>query len=318
MHLNLPVLDQLSSCRNLLIAGMGGGFDLFSGLPIYFELLSRGQRAHLASLSFSPHVPRLKTGVRLSPTLVSATAEHQGVVIYFPELYLTHWFRDRRGEEVPVWCFQNKGAQGLLSDYRALVQHLAIDGILLVDGGVDSLMRGDEATLGTVIDDAVTLAAVSQLDEVPVRLLSCLGFGAEQEITHSHAFENIAGLTEAGGFLGSCSLVRQMDACQAYEDAVLYVQAKRFQDPSVIASSVVSAVRGRYGDYHLTEKTHGRRLWISPLMPIYWFFDAMAVAERNLFLSQLQWTQSYSEAAQVLAHVRRNLTLRAPTRVPLP
>lgn len=206
----------------------------------------------------------------------------------------------------------------MLADYRLLVQHLSIDGVLLVDGGVDSLMRGDEATLGTVIDDAVTLAAVSQLEEVPVRLLSCLGFGAEQEITHAHAFENIAALSESGGFLGSCSLVRQMEPYQAYEDAVLYAQAKRFQDPSVISSSIVSAVQGHYGDYHLTEKTKGRRLWISPLMPIYWFFDAMAVAERNLFLSQLQWTQSYGEAAQVLAHVRRSLVLRPLTRVPLP
>ncbi len=53
MHLNLPMLDQVSSCRNLLIAGMGGGFDLFCGLPIYFELQRRGQRAHLANYSFS-------------------------------------------------------------------------------------------------------------------------------------------------------------------------------------------------------------------------------------------------------------------------
>jgi hypothetical protein len=41
MQLNLPILDQLSPCRNLLIAGMGGGFDVFCGLPIYFELQRR-------------------------------------------------------------------------------------------------------------------------------------------------------------------------------------------------------------------------------------------------------------------------------------
>jgi len=34
MDLNLPILDQLASCKNLLIAGMGGGYDVFCGLPI--------------------------------------------------------------------------------------------------------------------------------------------------------------------------------------------------------------------------------------------------------------------------------------------
>ncbi len=86
---------------------------------------------------------------------------------------------------------------------------------------------------------------------------------------YAHVLENIAGLTEAGGFLGVCSLTPQMPAYQAYEEAVLYVQGKRFQDPSVINSSIISAVQGHYGDYHLTEKNKGSRLWISPLMPLY-------------------------------------------------
>lgn len=53
MQLNLPILEQLSACKNLLIAGMGGGFDIFCGLPIYFELQGRGQTVHLANFSFS-------------------------------------------------------------------------------------------------------------------------------------------------------------------------------------------------------------------------------------------------------------------------
>ena len=29
MDLNLPIEDEITTCRNLLIAGMGGGFDIF-------------------------------------------------------------------------------------------------------------------------------------------------------------------------------------------------------------------------------------------------------------------------------------------------
>ncbi len=70
MDINLPIFNQLTSCRNLLIAGMGGGFDLFCGLPIYFELTKRGQTVHLANFSFSDIV-NFKGGVRLTNTLGS-------------------------------------------------------------------------------------------------------------------------------------------------------------------------------------------------------------------------------------------------------
>src|SRR5215208_6732726 len=109
MELNLPVFNQLSNCKNLLIAGMGGGFDVFCGLPIYFELRRRGQTAHLASLSFSPHLRRLRGGIPLSEGLVGVTTAHRGTVVYFPELYLARWFEEVREEKVTVWCFEMTG-----------------------------------------------------------------------------------------------------------------------------------------------------------------------------------------------------------------
>ena len=45
MDLNLPVLESLLSCKSLLIAGTGGGFDVFCGIPIYYELRKRKKEA---------------------------------------------------------------------------------------------------------------------------------------------------------------------------------------------------------------------------------------------------------------------------------
>src|SRR5690606_28095765 len=123
---------------------------------------------------------------------------------YFPEFHLARWFEEQRGEAITVWCFHKTGAGPLLENYRLLIEHLSIDGILLVDGGVDSLMRGDEAEKGTLIEDATSLAAVHELTHVKTRLLGCVALGAELDITFSHVFENIAALTQSGGFLGSC------------------------------------------------------------------------------------------------------------------
>ncbi|MCC2667530.1 MAG: hypothetical protein K0Q72_1, partial [Armatimonadetes bacterium] len=36
--LTLPIFAELESSRRVLIAGAGGGFDIFCGLPLYFGL----------------------------------------------------------------------------------------------------------------------------------------------------------------------------------------------------------------------------------------------------------------------------------------
>src|SRR5690242_21920460 len=124
MQLNLPVLDRLAPCQNILIAGMGGGFDIFCGLPLYFALRERGQSVHLANLTFSS-TEMIQGPARQSPTLVGVTAEplapippavsdaetqpaiaalaRAGFAIYFPEHYLAQWFKEQRGADVKLW-----------------------------------------------------------------------------------------------------------------------------------------------------------------------------------------------------------------------
>jgi hypothetical protein len=316
MNLNLPILDQLSHCKNLLIAGMGGGYDVFCGLPIYFELKKHGVNAHLANFSFSD-IESVDFGIRLSKTLVGITLKQERVFPYLPEFHLVNWFKETRNEDVAIWCFHKTGAAPLTENYKILAEHLSLDGILLVDGGVDSLVRGDEAELGTAIEDLTSLYAINQLSGIQNRWLACIGFGAEQNLTHAHILENIASLTKAGGFLGACSLTPEMESYQAYDEAVTFVQNREFQDPSVINSSIVSAVRGNYGDYHLTEKTKRGQLWISPLMALYWFFDFDCVVKQNLLLPEIEGTMLFRDALyRVIAKVERS-PRRPASKIPL-
>jgi hypothetical protein len=316
VRLNLPNLDELLACRSLLIAGMGGGFDVYAGLPIYLELRERGANAHLANLTFA-QVQYTKQAEQLSEHLIGITPETRSVLLYFPERHLLRWLADTRDIAATVWCFQAGGARPLTEAYRLLAEHLSLDGILLVDGGVDSLMRGDEAELGTVLEDSLSLAAVNALTEIPFRQIGCLGFGVERDLTHAHVLENIAALTGAGAFHGVCSLTPAMPSFQAYAEAVEYVHAQRGQDPSVIHSSVVGATQGHYGDYHTIEKTQGKRLYLSPLMPLYWFFDLPAVAARNLLLTELAHSTTAGEAMATLARYRSFIPPRPSARIPL-
>jgi hypothetical protein len=109
-----------------------------------------------------------------------------------------------------------------------------------------------------------------------------------------------------------------MPSYQHFEQAAMYIFDQQPDYPSVISSSVISAVRGEYGNYHLTKRTHGSDLHISPLMPIYWFFDLPTVAKQNLLLSALRLTYTVDEAWAAMQKAKETLAYRKLPEYPLP
>ncbi len=213
----VPFFSELEESQRILIAGAGGGFDVFSGLPLYFLLKDSQRDVYLANLSFSS-LPE-SVGRCVTPGLLEVTADSQGYAYYFPEQVLSNWFR-QQGEEVSIYSFHRMGVKPILAGYRELVRELDLDTVVLVDGGTDSLMRGDEAGLGTPFEDMASIAAVHQLD-LPKKYLVCLGFGVDwfHGVCHAQVLEAVAEMTREGGFLGAFSLLRTMPAVARYMEA---------------------------------------------------------------------------------------------------
>lgn len=293
-----PFFTALEQAGTILLAGAGGGFDIFSGLPLYFGLRQAGKRVYLANLSFSNLHPT--SGRRLTPALVEVTADAPRVDGYFPEYHLARWFRNQ-GDEVPVYCLDRVGFKPLREGYQALVEQLCPDAVVLIDGGTDSLMRGDEVGLGTPEEDIASIAVVDQLD-VPGKYLVCLGFGVDafHGVCHAHSLEAIAELTRLGGFLGSLSLTAEMPEVRRYVEATEAVFQAMPSDPSIVTASILSALEGHYGDHHRTQRTRGSPLWINPLMPIYWFFRLDPVARRVRYLEAIRQTRTYWELSEAI------------------
>jgi hypothetical protein len=317
MDLPAQLTLDLPASSSVLVAGMGGGFDVFCGLPIAFALRARGHTVHLASLSFAA-TAEYADGVWLSDTLVGVGAALEGTAGYHPERFLARWFQEAPGESTLIWCMEPAGGRQLRRDFELLAEKLALDAVLLVDGGVDSLTRGDEELCGSVLEDYLSLAAVYGLDAIPCRYMACVGLGIETDVSHRAVLENVARLTADRGFLGVAALLPQSEEFRRYEEAVTAVHRQPGQHPSVINASVLSAAQGRFGDYHATERTRGSELQISPLMSLYWFFQVDAVASRNLFVPQLAGTESMSEAFGVVYDAREHIALRAPEPFRLP
>ncbi|HEY4383853.1 MAG TPA: DUF1152 domain-containing protein [Ktedonobacteraceae bacterium] len=193
------------------------------------------------------------------------TADTQGRSLYFPEKYLAQWFVTQ-GERIPIYCFERTGVQPLLAAYQALIDLLHVDAIILVDGGTDSLMRGDEPGLGTPEEDIASIAAIHQL-HLDTKLLVCLGFGIDtfHGICHAHFLEAVSDLSCHNGFLGTWSLTKEMPEVQRYRDATETVlQAMPFH-PSIVSTSILSALVGLFCDVHTTERTTGSTLFINVL-----------------------------------------------------
>src|SRR5262245_45262612 len=99
-----------------MIAGAGGGFDIFSGLPLFFHLEARGKEVHLANLSFTSLAE--VDGRVLAPGLVEVDAGSAGPR-YFPERALARYLA-ARGKPMSIFCLEVQGCEPLLHAYRTL------------------------------------------------------------------------------------------------------------------------------------------------------------------------------------------------------
>lgn len=301
---------------SILVSGGGGGFDLIVGLGVAFALLDRGHTVHLANLSFTP-LRGVERAAWLCSGCLRVDADSVPWESYAPEIYLSRWFREQ-GQERPIFCFEKVGGVELSGAYHRLAEELGLDGLILIDGGVDALFRGDEYSLGTPTLDFLSVAAASSLP-LSTKLLACIGFGAERydRISHAQALAQIAELTKAGAFLGTAPLFKESSVGQRWLSALAFVH--RCQGPlhrSIVADSIKAAMEGNFGDTVVNERTRQTPIWISPLTHLHFFFWLDAIAERKPYLAELRQTSDVSAANSIIDAYHR-LHQRLAERIPI-
>lgn len=308
-----PLFTRLKQARRVLIAGAGGGFDVFAGLPLAAELWAAGKEVHLANLSFS-RLHGLDLDVWLDENVAAIGPETAGRDSYFPERSLARCL-ETHGLPSTVHAFPKVGVTPLRAAYRMLTERLDIDAIVLVDGGTDILLRGDEAGLGTPEEDMASLAAVHGLD-VPEKIVVCLGFGVDayHGVNHVQVLENLAALDREGAYLGAFSLPRASRGAELYLDAVARAQADTPEHPSIVNGSIAAALTGAFGDVQFTSRTRGSELFVNPLMALYWAVDADALARRSLYLDRLEDTFLMRQISSIIEGFRAEITRLRPPR----
>jgi hypothetical protein len=310
----LPFFSRLEKSTRILVAGCGGGFDVFAGVPIAHHLWAIGKSVVFANFSFSNLW--LCGGERITPTMWRVDLASNEIP-YFPEKWLAEWLH-ANGRPAPIYAFAKSGVRPLSAAYSWIVDHHQIDLIVLIDGGTDSIIFGDEPGLGTVVEDAVSIVAVDKVAGERA-VLAAIGFGVDDYhgVSHHAFLENVARLTSDGGFLGAFSLQRDIAEADGFLDLVDYANQRQPAHPSIVCNSIASAVRGEFGNYHATNRTSGTDLFINPLMSQYWTFAVSGIIRRMTYASALAETERMEDASRAINLSRETAEVRPRRPIPL-
>jgi hypothetical protein len=269
----LPVwLQRLSnpSCQTVLFFGCGGGFDFTLSLLFIPDLLAAKKKVVILSNSFTdirscykycPKYfidPATKADVR-----TIGVRGMQGGDLYMPEQAVVE-FLGERFPDAPIPVYANNvhkmSPAGIRETLSRLIAEHSVDVVVTIDGGTDSIMRGDEQDYATIAEDFVSLSILEHLRVSTPRLQSTmlfvLGFGADRfhGASDASSMRAVAELTRMGGFCGATSINQKSPGFEAYADFLMYYRRRYSSEGSssiqtIVGSFVAAGTIGQYGPY---------------------------------------------------------------------
>lgn len=300
-------LNQLSQpkVKRIFLTGCGGGFDFVHGMLLYPVLRSMGKEVTIGSYSFG------------DPTKIgdADTVFHEGQALakrvtaastpsahYGPEVHICAFLDQKYPEDAPhsMYAYYARAfsVPVLTRLYSKIVAENEVDAVVLVDGGSDSLMRGDEEGLGDPVEDCVSVTAVADLKGLHSKILISVGLGCDRfnQVSDAASLRAIAELTQAGGFLGAIALEPETPASLFYRQCLEHIYANQ-SFRSILAGAIAAAIEGEHGAGCTTQWLAGRvspgQLFLWPLMAMLWAFDVNKVAERSLMSSWIRELPSH-------------------------
>ena len=296
--MNIPS-TKLDTANKILIIGLGGGFDIFTGLPFVFKY------------------PDKKFVLANSSSLDTRILCQKSTIANYPEGSI----EDINNVE-SIYTIGRLGTIALQKAYQQIIDEHQIDAILAVDGGVDSLAIGDEESNGTILEDFIALAALSEI-KLP-KIMCCAGFGTETEedMNHYRILENIANLIkEDNCFYGSFSLTKEMHEFKKY----VSICNKTWEDKrkSHIQTKIISAAKGCFGDDNIYKDIDAKVfeakdcVFISALSNIFWMFDLDKVAAKNKALKALKRANTFIDCKMILREFLTQNEKRSKLPLPL-
>lgn len=291
MRFHLPIYSAVENHDNILVIGVGGGFDIYCGLPIVKFLMANGHNVTLANYSFTnfDNVMNGTDSVFITPSLVKNGPTTNGLT-YDPEGYLVEGSQKLYHQDLVVYSLKREGAVPVLESLKWIMEEHDIQCIISVDGGIDSIFHGDEEGCGTILEDSITMSALS-LIPVP-KYHCCIGMTTEIEerVCNFSAMELISEYIRKNGFLGASFLGKDMEEFKYMKALCEYCWAKPGHKKSHISSRIIPSVEGGF-TVDLSNNF---------LMSLYLFFDFDSVMSTNVLVKELEVTRTFFDGVAVV------------------
>lgn len=301
MKLNIPILEELKDKQNILIIGIGGGFDVYCGLPIMYELLKLNKNIILANYSFTNFMEStIKTdSININPNLIENKSSIK-IPHYNPEIYLKEGLKNIYDIDQTIYSIKREGYKTTLKQMEFIVNKHDIDCIIAIDGGVDSIFHGDEEGCGTILEDSITLSCLREIKLD--KYLVCIGLGTEieEKLCNYTAFEIISEKFKDESILGTCSLTKSMESFHFFKTLCEYCWNIPNHKKSHISSRIIPAVEGDFGG----------DVFYNFLMGLYFFFKLDNVVEKNTLIEQLKLTTNFGECMLIAKNRKINIKSR--------
>ncbi|OHT07428.1 hypothetical protein TRFO_24395 [Tritrichomonas foetus] len=254
---------QDDSVQNILLTGCGGGFDFSHSLLIVPFIVQMNKKLIIVSncfstinLSYCDYETVYTRGNRsLAKRIVPGKAKPNDG--YIPEkLFIDNVFEHFPNADIELYATEAHSMISTVStDFlTGLCKEKNIDCVITIDGGSDSIMRGDEHEIATVSEDYTSLVTVQNLMhdkklKIKHGMLIIVGLGVDRVHGASDAssLRAVAELTRMGGSLGSISINQDSLGFQMYSEFLL--KSKKLF-PTIVGSFIAAATVGQFGPTH--------------------------------------------------------------------
>ena len=302
-------MNQLYEYGNIMIGGCGGGYDIYTSIPIYLDLLKRGHNITMTNVTFT-NIDVLQTYPQVMKGLWVVTAESAKMIKGFhPELSLSIALL-KRGISQSIYCVSRSASmEDLCNIYDYIIKKHSIEAILVADGGYDSLLSGTEEELGTPVEDMMTLSSIHtmiQRYKLPA-YVSSLGLHLEHEIRETDMFESITRLSAHGGLLDCIFLQKDQPHVREYMNIVMECQPEN----TIINSQIVAALEGHYGNYYhpaIRHRVGSIPTNINYLTHTMHIFNLEHIVAQNKYIHLIKNGKSDKEVDEIIKDYRSKIT----------
>jgi hypothetical protein len=279
-----------------IIAGCGGGHDIFCGLPLYHKLSNEYETEQIVLVSFSFTEKELMMNsqeISKKCYVVNCTqSDDDQTYEYFPEHCLAKILQKEvyAFVDYPTCNEMINAYKTIISNYSNKFNESLEVYIFLVDGGSDSLMTGKEIKLGTPVEDIMQMKSVFdlQIDNIKInKYLSVLG--ANVDVGHGILLEDITNRLE---HLEKKCLISKRVLNKDDSDVQFYIDIFNKSNPrnSIVNSLIVATIEGYRGYYvpdHLKTRIINSVVDLTLITCTFYVFDLKGVIEENVYYQNI-------------------------------